>query len=141
MKKLLFTNESIITQAEGLLAELLKELSALNSKANEVYVAPMEMKNAIFQLGVDIALINQVHPIDIAEEFKFFGLPAECYISVNDSYMTLGLNLLVALAERDDKTIDWYEFVGDEDEDERDCLLRWNINSFWREMYDEFFDA
>ena len=142
MKKLLFTNDQIIKQGEELLAALLEELAALNiPDKKEIFIAPMEMKEAIFQLGIDIALINQVQPIDIAEEFKFFGLPAECYISVNDSYLTLGMNLLIALAERDDKSIDWYEFIGDEDEDERDCMLRWNINTFWKEMYDEFFDA
>ena len=136
MKTLLNLSEAIITQAREMLGELLNKLTSLSSD-NREYEASYELKNELYSLGWNICAINYCNPSDIADEFHFNGLCGDCFIGPEDSFVTVGLNLLCALAEEEDKDISWYTFTGDYGIDERDCYLGWEYGSFYMEKAKE----
>lgn len=136
MKTLLNLSEAIITQAREMLGELLNKLTSLSSD-NREYEASYELKNELYQLGWSICAVNYCNPSDIADEFHFDGLDGDCFIGPEDSFVTVGLNLLCALAEEEDKDISWYTFTGDYGVDERDCYLGWEYGSFYMEKAKE----
>lgn len=132
MKNFILLTQEIITQAQEMLGEIMSRLTNL-SKANPVFEVSYDMKNRMSELGWDICLINKCNPSDIADEFHFDGLDAECYIGPEDEHLTVCLNLLCALAEAEGKDISWYTFVGEAWEEERDCYLCWDYDCFYRE--------
>lgn len=136
MKNLLILSEAIITQAREMLGELLDKLTSLSSD-NREFEASYQLKNELYQLGWNICAVNYCNPSDIADEFHFDVLKGDCFIGPEDSFVTVGLNLLCALAEEEDKDISWYTFAGDYGVDERDCYLGWEYGSFYMEKAKE----
>lgn len=139
MKTLLNLTEAIITQAREMLGEMLDRLANLSSD-NREFEASYQLKNELYQLGWNICAVNYCNPSDIADEFHFDNLSGDCFIGPEDAYMTVGLNLLCALAEEENKDISWYDFTGDYGIDERDCRLCWDYDSFYREKVLELDD-
>lgn len=112
MKDLLFLNTLIIQQAIRL-ASLIKVMVSDAIMVKEDYILPNTMVKEIRQMGIDICLINQTNCEHIAESFKFEGYDCECYFDFGDDYLMLGMQLLIAVWDKDNIDLSWFNKIND----------------------------
>ena len=128
MKKLLKLTDNIYKQALDISRELFNKISSLISSAND-YILTDEEKATLFWIGQQICAYNYVTPSHIAEEYyyEWFENPNGFSYKAGDYYITLALNLVTSIWEKEDIELGWWERIG---KPERDAIFQWTYVNY-----------